>query len=62
MSEQLKPAIVRIFNPFDEIVGGGFLVSGRHIVTCAHVVNLAVRRSKSDTDKPDGEITLDFPR
>src|SRR5262245_1007612 len=61
MSEQLKPAIVRIFNPSDEIVGGGFLVSESHIITCAHVVNLAIRRSKSDTDKPDGEIALDFP-
>src|SRR5262245_60743061 len=61
MSEQLNPAIVRIFNPSDEIVGGGFLVSDRHIITCAHVVNLAVNRSKSNTDKPNGEITLDFP-
>lgn len=61
MSEQLKPAIVRIFNPFDDIVGGGFLVSERHIITCAHVVNFAVSRSKSNTDKPNGEITLDFP-
>jgi NB-ARC domain/WD domain, G-beta repeat/Trypsin-like peptidase domain len=61
MSEQLKPAIVRIYNPSDEIVGGGFLVSERHIITCAHVVNLAIRRTKSNTDKPDGEITLDFP-
>src|SRR5262245_32936814 len=61
MSEQLKPAIVRIFNPSDEIVGGGFLVSECHIITCAHVVNLAVRRSKSNTDKPEGEIGLDFP-
>jgi hypothetical protein len=24
-------------------------------------VNLAIRRSKSNTDNPDGEITLDFP-
>ncbi len=61
MSDQLKPAIVRIFNPSEDIVGGGFLVSQHHIITCAHVVNLAFRRSKSDTDKPDGEITLDFP-
>src|SRR5262249_23900805 len=61
MSEPLKPAIVRIFNPSDEIVGGGFLVSERHIITCAHVVNLAFGRSKTNTEKPDGEIILDFP-
>src|SRR5262245_3784222 len=61
MSERLKPAIVRIFTPSDDIVGGGFLVSERHIFTCAHVVNLAFRRSKTNTDRPDGEITLDFP-
>ncbi len=61
MSEQLKPAIVRIFNTSDDIVGGGFLVSDSHIITCAHVVNLARRRSKSNTDKPAGEIALGFP-
>ncbi|MGH9766885.1 MAG: NB-ARC domain-containing protein [Blastocatellia bacterium] len=61
MSDQLKPAIVRIFNQTEDIVGGGFLVSERHIITCAHVVNLSFRRSKSNTDKPNCEITLDFP-
>src|SRR5262245_18050314 len=61
MHYRLKQALVRIFTPSDEIVGGGFLVSERHIITCAHVVNLAFRRSKSNPDKPDREITLDFP-
>jgi hypothetical protein len=60
MSDQLKPAIVRIFNRDEKIVGGGFLVSERHIITCAHVVNLSFKLGEWNTDKPDGEIALDF--
>jgi hypothetical protein len=61
MSNQLKPAFVRIFNRSSDIIGDGFLISERHIITCAHVVNLAFNRSKSNTDKPDGAIALNFP-
>src|SRR5690349_2333192 len=53
MSEQLKRSIVRIRNANQEVVGTGFLVSNRHVLTCAHVVDQA--------ETPTREIHLDFP-
>ena len=35
---ELKPCIVRIWRSTGEVVGAGFLVGEKHILTCAHVV------------------------
>jgi len=46
----------------DEVVGLAFLISGRHLVTCAHVVNRALGRPLRDPTRPDrAELLMDFP-
>lgn len=49
----LENSLVRIYDTREQIVGAGFLVGRRHILTCWHVVEHA--RGENDT------ITLDFP-
>ena len=62
MTAQLRAAIARIRQTKGKVVGAGFLVSNKHILTCAHVVNAAVgRRRLDDPNEPDQEIHLDFP-
>lgn len=46
MSEQLKASIVRFQNAEGAIVGAGFLVSEKILLTCAHVVAQALRISE----------------
>ena len=43
--------------------GTGFVVDGRHIVTCAHVVNSALGRDQRAQDRPGelARIQVDFP-
>jgi hypothetical protein len=55
---------VRVFRSGSAVPAGiGFVVSERHIVTCAHVVNAALGREKRARDKPgaDARIQVDFP-
>ncbi|MBW4688925.1 MAG: SUMF1/EgtB/PvdO family nonheme iron enzyme [Komarekiella atlantica HA4396-MV6] len=61
MNAQLTPAIVRICKANGEVVGAGFLVSQKHVLTCAHVVNAALLRSLNSTENPTSEVYLDFP-
>ncbi|MDJ0717181.1 MAG: serine protease [Prochloraceae cyanobacterium] len=48
--------VVRIYKQ-QKVVGAGFLVSDRYILTCAHVVADA----DNPQEKPTQEIELDFP-
>ena len=57
----LSSAIVRLRKINLEIVGTGFLVSDRHILTCAHVVNAALERDLRSSREPDEIVNLDFP-
>jgi WD40 repeat protein len=57
----LNAAIVRIRTANDRIVGTGFLVTGRHVLTCAHVIAQALGVSDDVTETPPGEVHLDFP-
>ncbi|GGR88945.1 hypothetical protein GCM10010252_29770 [Streptomyces aureoverticillatus] len=41
-----------------EPVGVGFVVGGKEIVTCAHVVNAALGRDKGSTDRPAGDARI----
>jgi hypothetical protein len=45
------------------LAGYGFVVDSRHIVTCAHVVNRALRRQKADRTRPepDAQVVIDLP-
>jgi WD40 repeat protein len=61
MTGQLETSIVRIFAKNGAIVGTGFLVSGRCILTCAHVVARALGLSQATQEMPVAEIRLDFP-
>lgn len=61
MTEQLEPAIVRICTATRNYVGVGVLVSVKHVLTCAHVVADALRRSRTQQDQPAETVYLDFP-
>ncbi len=61
MTGQLEASIVRIFTQNGAIVGTGFLVSGRRILTCAHVVARALGLSHPTQEMPVAQVRLDFP-
>ncbi|HUW84091.1 MAG TPA: NB-ARC domain-containing protein [Phycisphaerae bacterium] len=61
MSDKLAPAIARIFDNDDNIVGMAFLVGAKHLLTCAHVVAKALNISADHRAKPDDPVRLDFP-
>ncbi len=61
MTAQLRAAIARIIQANRRIVGAGFLVSDKHILTCAHVVNAALGKQLNAPEKPNQEVCLDFP-
>ena len=62
MTAQLTSAIARISNSNGEVVGAGFLVAEKHILTCAHVVNAALGKPLTALEEPIGEVYLDFPQ
>src|SRR4051812_58393 len=53
--------IARILGPNGRAAGAGALVTERHVVTCAHVVNAALGLDPRQQRQPDGPVTLDFP-
>jgi hypothetical protein len=62
MVPPLKSAIVRIYkkeNGRRITIGAGFLIDESHILTCAHVVSIAL--GIKDKSRPNEEINLDFP-
>jgi hypothetical protein len=61
MTERLKPAIVRLWDITNKIVGAGILVGPRQVITCAHVIRDALKLSKTPEQPPNQEIMLDFP-
>lgn len=54
--------IVRIYSNSGRVIGAGFLVSQKYILTCAHVVADALGLPRDTAQMPDAEITLDFPQ
>lgn len=61
MSASPNSAIVRIRKANGEVVGAGFLIDVQHVVTCAHVVNSALGRPRSQAERPAEPVILDFP-
>jgi WD40 repeat protein/energy-coupling factor transporter ATP-binding protein EcfA2 len=61
MVAPLELSIVRIYSNSNKVIGAGFLVSQKYIITCAHVVADALGLPRKTTQMPDAEITLDFP-
>jgi HEAT repeat protein len=64
MINQLSTSIARIFTEGRSgfsVVGAGFLVSEKHLLTCAHVVAEALQIPRETLEMPSDEILLDFP-
>lgn len=53
-------AVARILRADGETAGLAFLVAGGRLVTCAHVVNTALGRSRRNPDHPEGTIDVRF--
>ena len=53
--------IARILGPDRRPVGVGALVTERHILTCAHVVNAALGLDTREQGQPTETVELDFP-
>jgi len=61
MTTSLNSAIIRIRTPDGRVVGAGFLVGQRKILTCAHVVSQALGLPSDTLEVPQAEVHLDFP-
>lgn len=61
MATQLEPSIVRIRKSNGTVVGAGFLVQEKYVLTCAHVVAQALGISLYTPEKPLEDVHLDFP-
>jgi WD40 repeat protein len=62
MNDIVENSIVRFFSSYDKsVVGAGFLVDNRLIVSCAHVVNTALNKNSSSAEKPQEFVQVDFP-
>ncbi len=57
----LSLAIARLRKGDSDIVGTGFLVSDRYVLTCAHVVNAALEKDFNSKEKPTEIVNLDLP-
>ena len=55
-----RSAIARVYHQNGAVVGAGFLVSSRYILTCAHVVTTALGVISTE-NLPSDLIELDFP-
>jgi V8-like Glu-specific endopeptidase len=57
-----QAAIAQVLNGSGQVKGVAFAVTGRHLLTCAHVVNAAIDgRSEKQADRPQDLVTLAFP-
>lgn len=60
MTQAHETSIVRILSDAADVVGTGFLISPKQVLTCAHVIASAQGESLQ-VDMPQGEIPLNFP-
>jgi WD40 repeat protein len=61
MAAQLDSAVVRFRDPGGAVVGAGFLVGDRQVLTCAHVATRALGLPEEVTPPPEADVPLDFP-
>lgn len=61
MIERLHGAVARIHANDGAVIGAGFLVGERQVLTCAHVVARALHLPDDATGAPSDEIQLSFP-
>ncbi len=61
MTTLLESSVVRIYSNGGKVVGAGFLVSPKYILTCAHVVADALGLARAIVEQPEQAVSLDFP-
>ena len=61
MQVSVDASLVRIRTKDGRVVGAGFLVGEREVLTCAHVVSQALSLADAPDDLPQGVVLLDFP-
>lgn len=59
--EPLKSSVVRFYHAKGYVVGAGFLVADRYVLTCAHVVAAALTLPNNTEAAPEQLVQLDFP-
>ncbi|MFF3859536.1 AAA family ATPase [Streptomyces sp. NPDC002209] len=57
----LGAAVARVWGQGGRPVGGAFLAAPEHLLTCAHVVNMALGSDGGSSRHPRGTLTVDFP-
>jgi len=62
MTMSLNSAIARIRTADDVVVGAGFLVSQRQVLTCTHVIDTALDRPRNTLEIFQTEVHLDAKR
>jgi hypothetical protein len=60
IQEPLAALLVRIRSADGRVVGAGFLVGERQVLTCAHVVSQALGLAEAPVDLPQAVVSLDF--
>ena len=61
MNDQLASSVVRLFDPNGKVTGVGHLIPGNRVITCAHMVALALGIPSDATPGPDLEVEVDLP-
>ena len=56
-----KSSITRIYHANGAVVGAGFLVSNRYVLTCAHVITQALSIPENTSSAPSDLVDVDFP-
>jgi hypothetical protein len=59
--QAFKSAIARIYHTSGAVVGAGFLVNDRQLLTCAHVVTAALGIPVNTSEASTDAIDVDFP-
>jgi hypothetical protein len=57
-----RPWRARVLRAGGGVAGAGVLIDGRHVLTCAHVVNQALGRARREQQPPDEDekVEVDF--
>ena len=59
--EPLKSSVVRFYHANGNVVGAGFLIAERYVLTCAHVVAAALTLPENTEAAPEQSVQIDFP-
>ena len=57
----MQKSVVRIRKANGQVVGAGFLVAERWVLTCAHVIRDALELDETPPRAPQADVYLDFP-